>query len=120
MRAVWTGQQKANELNNGKQDSPKQCSYEDEKSLWQWLRRQLLKRNKGELTEEQIYRLSEIGMDWLNSRERAWQVRYEKAKAYSEQTGNLDAALGYKCEDQYALGRWLYDQRKHWDKLTSK
>ena len=99
---------------------PKQCRNEAEKSLWQWLRRQLLKRNKGELTEEQVGRLSEIGMDWLNSRERAWQVGYEKAKSYSAQTGDLDVALGYRCEDNYSLGRWLYEQRKHWDKLNSK
>ncbi|MBR3734957.1 MAG: helicase associated domain-containing protein, partial [Lachnospiraceae bacterium] len=25
-----------------------------------------------------------------------------------------------RCEDNYSLGRWLYEQRKHWDKLNSK
>ncbi|GEM_PF-6546937 len=50
---------------------PKQCNNSDELHLCQWLKRQCLKFKKGELSVSCIERLTAIGMDWLNTDERA-------------------------------------------------
>ena len=96
---------------------PKQCKNSDELHICQWLRRQLLKRNAGKLEQEKIDRLTAIGMDWQNSRERAWNRGYTKAKEYHEANGNLNVVVGYVCEDGYPLGEWLHSQRTHRKRL---
>lgn len=45
---------------------PKQCNNEDELKICRWLRRQQLKRKENKLSEEQINKLTEIGMDWMD------------------------------------------------------
>ncbi len=97
---------------------PKQCKDDNELQICRWLRRQLLKKNEGKLDNERISRLSAIGMDWLNSNERAWERGFSKAKEYSEANGNLDVITGYVCEDGYPLGEWLHSQRTHRNRLT--
>ena len=96
---------------------PKQCQTPDELHICQWLRRQLLKRNAGKLEQKNIDRLTAIGMDWQNSRERAWNRGYTKAKEYHEANGNLNVVVGYVCEDGYPLGEWLHSQRTHRKRL---
>ena len=96
---------------------PKQCQTPDELHICQWLRRQLLKRNAGKLEQKNIDRLTAIGMDWQNSRERAWNRGYTKAKEYHAINGNLNVVVSYVCEDGFPLGEWLHSQRTHRKRL---
>ena len=96
---------------------PKYCHNATEVRICQWLRRQLIKRNEGKLEQERIERLSAIGMDWLNSNERAWERGYGKAKEYYETNGNLAVKTSYVCDDGYPLGEWLHSQRTHRERL---
>lgn len=96
---------------------PKHCKTKAELHICQWLRRQLIKRNEGKLEQERIDRLSAIGMDWLNTNERAWERGYGKAKEYYEVNGNLEVKVSYVCADGYPLGEWLHSQRTHRKRL---
>ena len=96
---------------------PKHCKDQAELHICQWLRRQLIKRNEGKLEQDRIDRLSAIGMDWLNTNERAWERGYGKAKEYYEVNGNLEVKVSYVCADGYPLGEWLHSQRTHRKRL---
>lgn len=96
---------------------PKQCKTKEELQICQWLRRQLIKRNDGKLEQDRIDRLTAIGMDWLNSNERAWKHGYERAKEYCEVYGHLNVKVSYVCDDGYPLGEWLHSQRTHKKRL---
>lgn len=65
-------------------------------------------------------RLTAIGMDWMNSVERAWDRGYSRAKNYYETNGNLNVIVSYVCPDGYPLGEWLHTQRKHRSRLTEE
>lgn len=99
---------------------PKQCKDQEELRICQWLRRQLIKRNKGQLTNEQIDRLSSIGMDWLTANERTWQRGYLHAKHYRETFGHLNVIVSFVCDDGYPLGEWLHTQRKQRNTLSAE
>ena len=64
------------------------------------------------LTGEQIRLLDAIGMDWRSPAERAWETKYEAAKAYYEAHGNLEMPKEYKAEDGKGVRRWVQEQRK--------
>lgn len=99
---------------------PKQCKNSEELHICQWLRRQLLKRNAGKLEQDKIERLTSIGMDWQNSRERTWNRGYNKAKEYYALNGNLNVVTSYVCEDGYPLGEWLHSQKTHCKRLSEE
>lgn len=99
---------------------PKQCKTKDELHICQWLRRQLLKRNEGKLSQERIDRLTAIGMDWLNSVERGWYQGYSHAKEYRDTFGNLNVIVSYVAPDGYPLGEWLHSQRTHRKRLSGE
>lgn len=99
---------------------PKQCNNEDDLKICRWLRRQLIKQRNNELSNEQFERLTAIGMDWMNSIERAWDRGYSRAKAYYETNGDLNVIVSYVCPDGYPLGEWLHTQRKHRSRLTEE
>jgi len=96
---------------------PKQCVSDADLKICRWLRRQLLKKNDGQLSEDRISKLTAIGMDWLNSNERAWERGFSRAKAYYEENGNLNVIVSYVCSDGYPLGEWLHSQRTHKKRL---
>ena len=93
----------------------KYCS-SDGLRVGDWIRR--LKRSrsgkgKGKaLTEEQIYRLDQIGMIWQDKYEAAWEKGYQAAKQYLDTHGNLDVPPSYTDETGYRLGGWIADQRE--------
>ena len=99
---------------------PKQCKNSDELHLCQWLRKQLLKYKDGKLSQSCINRLSAIGMDWQNPRERAWNRGYEKAKEYCNTHGDLNVVVSYVCEDGFPLGEWLHSQKIHKKRLSDE
>ena len=99
---------------------PKQCETREETLLCQWLRRQLLRRNDGKMPQEQINRLSAIGMDWMNSVERGWYRGYSHAKEYRDVYGDLNVIVTYVAPDGYPLGEWLHSQRTHRKRLSDE
>ncbi len=96
---------------------PKQCKTKEEHLMCQWLRRQLLRRNDGKMPQHQIDKLSDIGMDWLNSIERSWVRGITHAQSYHSAHGHLDVVTTFVCDDGYPLGEWLHSQRTHRKRL---
>ena len=104
--------------------------YEDGFKLGQWIskQRQVYKGNgNGKLTEEQIRLLKEIGMRFENiDLMQEWMKKYELAKKYYEQYGNLEVKTKFvtldgvtelkegdpRYEDGFNLGRWIIRQRQ--------
>lgn len=97
---------------------PKQCITKEDQLLCQWLRRQLLRRNAGKMPQDQIVKLTDIGMDWLNAVERTWARGLSHAQAYQAAHGDLNVPVSFVCEDGYPLGEWLHSQRTHRKRLS--
>lgn len=51
-------------------------------------------------------------MDWLNSKERAWNRGYTKAKEYHAANGNLNVVASYVCDDGFPLGEGLHTHKE--------
>lgn len=66
------------------------------------------------LTEEQIERLNSIGMIW-DKLEDQWNKKYELAKRYFEENGNLRILQGQKIDD-IDIGTWLNNQVCNYNK----
>ena len=73
---------------------------------------------RGNLTSEQIDRLTAIGMRWKTKSELAWDAGYDHAKAYYDAHGSADVPLNYVCDDGYKLGQWLSKCREKYAKNT--
>lgn len=83
-----------------------------------WIRRQrALRAGKAKTgvppTEEQIARLDEIGMNWKNHSESAWDRGYKATLAYYQEHGNIDVPTTYVTPTGYRLGAWLADRREN-------
>lgn len=109
------GQAKRYAKAHGNLDVPP--DYRTEEGVWlgKWVYEQRKARQgKGpsSLTGEQIRLLDAIGMDWRSPAERAWETKYEAAKAYYEAHGNLEMPKEYKAEDGKGVRRWVQEQRK--------
>ena len=76
--------------------------------LGDWVSNQREKYRAGTLDEERRTRLEEIGMRW--ELPDSWERRYELAKMYSEENGNLNVPHDYIAEGVW-LGKWLDEQR---------
>ena len=66
---------------------------------------------KGRLTDDQIHRLSRIGMVWDSAQDEQWMRYYAAAKTYFEQNGNLRVSKRYETDDGLKLGIWVVNQR---------
>lgn len=66
----------------------------------------------GNLNENQIERLDEIGMLCDDKFTRAWENGFEHAKAYFVRNGNLDVPTMFVCGDGFKLGAWIVNQRE--------
>ena len=78
------------------------------------------KRGGRSLTEEQIHRLSAIGMQWKSIQESAWERGLAEARAYAQEHGSLDAPYSYVSPSGFKLGVWHTKCREKYaaDKLT--
>ena len=88
----------------------KRYKTEDGLSLGEWLVEQRQIRNgtaKGYLTEEQIGKLDDIGMEWEPRADRSWREGFGHAEEYYREHGDLDMTADHICADGYALGRWI-------------
>ncbi len=58
------------------------------------------------LSREQIARLNALGMIWDKDNITLWNHKFDLARAYYEEHGNLDIPVAY-CVDNVKLGRWI-------------
>lgn len=74
------------------------------------------------LTQEQIKRLEDIGMDWKSVAERAWEIRFEAVLSFYEEHGHLEIPKDYVLSDGRKIGDWLIKQRRYYreGKLTAE
>ena len=79
--------------------------------LGQWVASQQWAYPKGKLTDEQVERLSRIGMYWGNRNDRQWNEGYQEARRYFDAHGDLNVPAGYVSPDGYNLGNWVKRQR---------
>lgn len=111
---------------NGNLSVPVAYVTKDGMRLGRWLANQKQAYAGGSLPQQKIARLETLGMQW-NSNDAQWNVCYEAAKRYFEETGNLDVPTGYVSPDGIALGKWVARQQYVWknpeksnSKLTSE
>ena len=83
--------------------------------LGDWVSNQREKYRAGTMPPERRAGLEEIGMRW--ELPDPWERRYELARMYREENGNLNVPADYITEGVW-LGRWLDEQRKKRDQLT--
>ena len=69
-------------------------------------------RDRQRLTEEQIARLSKIGMVWGTTNDIAWNAKYMEAKAFFEEHGHLRVPANYVTANGTSLGVWITSQRR--------
>lgn len=86
-----------------------EASCKDFSALSRWIIVQRRYYNDGKLTQEQIDKLSAIGMIWCL--DDPWEIGYTHAKEYFEQNGNLSISRGYRSSDGYSLFSWISNQR---------
>lgn len=97
---------------HGDLEVPPQYKAGDDIWLGKWVQVQRQLYKQGKLDRDKYRRLDAIGMRWLSVNELKWQVGYNHAAEYYAEHGNLDVNVNYKCQDRFALGIWLRDQRK--------
>ena len=85
-----------------------------------WLRRVRRIRKNGGLSTEQIQRLDEIGIVWLDAYEQGWENGFQHAAQYQKEHGNLDVPSTYVCEDGFRLGSWLRRHKMNGEKYGIK
>ena len=64
----------------------------------------------GNLTEEKIRRLEEIGMIW-NVSDSSWEEALDELRAYYREHGNLDVKARYISPSGFKLGNWVRNAR---------
>ena len=62
------------------------------------------------LSAGQIEQLNALGMEWEKERLTLWNMKFELAREYYEQHGNLDVPVAY-CVEGVKLGRWISNIR---------
>lgn len=90
----------------------------DGKNLSRWLITQRKYRAAGKLTQDQIERLSAIGMVWQFHD--PWENGFSHARSYYEAQGNLLVPMTYICQDGFALGSWIHNQRSNYANSDKK
>lgn len=83
--------------------------------LSSWVQRQ--RRDKGELTSDQIRQLDSIGFSWDPFAE-LWEEGFEGLKEFREHTGHCVVQSGIKTQSGGELKSWVTRQRKIRQKLT--
>ena len=96
---------------NGNLNIPRSYVTAAGERLGQWVESQQWAYPKGKLTEEQVERLSRIGMYWGNRNDRKWNEGYQEAKRYFDAHGDLNVPAEYVSPGGYNLGNWVKRQR---------
>jgi hypothetical protein len=88
-----------------------QAGWKENPALASWVDRQRLRQKKGDLTEEQIRRLENLGFvwDWQSIKgDETWLKWYERMKAFKQQCGHCNPGT---YGDDVPLARWAVAQR---------
>ena len=93
-----------------------QITANDSVPLSVWLRKQREQYAENKLTDEQIQKLNELGMQWTT--DDPWEIGFTHAEEYFRTHHELLLAGQYVCDDGYRLGTWLSNQRGKYDKGT--
>ena len=108
-------QAKAYSERYGSLDIPRTYKTEDGFLLGLWVaaqRRSRTAKGKGkQLSQEQIDKLSAIGMAWDGTFDTQWQSAYARAEEYYKQNGDLNIPYVYCTPDGYQLGKWIARQK---------
>ncbi len=81
---------------------------------WIFTQRQVhSKKRNGILTPEQIEKLESIGMVWDNRYDTVWNSRFQAAKVYYEEHGDLFVPASYVTDDGMKLGVWISNLRAY-------
>ena len=91
-----------------------QITTNDSVPLSVWLRKQRELYAGNKLTDEQIRKLDELGMQWTV--DDPWEIGFRHAEEYFRTHQELLSAGQYVCEDGYRLGKWLNNQRTKYAK----
>ena len=95
----------------GNLNIPIDCKTPEGLTLGRWLPVQRQYRREGRLSEEQVHRLTEIGIAW-EPRRSQWETMFAAAEAYCQENGNLDVPAAYQTKDGLNLGKWIRRQRE--------
>jgi superfamily II DNA or RNA helicase len=89
--------------------------------LGAWLSAQRAARNRGEVPDERVRLLDELGMTW-DLLEAAWTAAYGELRAFKEQHGHFEVPVTYRTADGIRLSEWQGTQRDagRAGKLTSE
>ena len=82
-------------------------------TLGSWIQTQRRVRSgavTGNLTDEKVRKLDEIGMIW-DTRDQSWNEALAGLQAYYSEHGNLDIKARYETPDGFKLGRWISNLR---------
>ena len=81
--------------------------------LWLSRMRRAYERREGyNISDEQIEKLTELGMVWGIRPVRKWERGYAAAKKYYEENGDLNVPSRYVDGSGYRLGDWVSNQRE--------
>jgi hypothetical protein len=87
----------------------------DNFQLGVWVYNQKKRRQNGELSDEQIKRLSKIGMEWDNTKERKnarlYEIGFEHLEQFISENGVEKIRATTVCKDGYKLGNWVMNCR---------
>ena len=83
---------------------------EDDYQLGKWVSNLRSKYKRGELTEEQIQMLEDLGMIW-DKYSRKWEINFQAAEEYFHSHGNLRVPHNYRTSNGISLGIWIANQR---------
>ena len=64
----------------------------------------------GNLTEEKVRKLNEIGMVW-DTKNQSWNEALTELQVYYKEHGNLDIKARYETANGFKLGRWISNLR---------
>ena len=72
----------------------------------------------GKLSDEQIKRLENIGMDWLSPVERAWENGFQNVESYVRKNNTTRIPATYRNDKGEYVGMWLRRQVEKKEKLS--
>lgn len=91
-----------------------QITANDSVPLSVWLRKQRELYAGNKLTDGQIRKLDELGMQWAV--DDPWEIGFGHAEEYFRIHQELSSAGQYVCADGYRLGKWISNQREKYAK----
>ena len=95
---------------NGDADVNAKYVTSDEYQLGKWVSNLRSKYKRGELSQDQIQTLEEMGMIW-DKHSRKWEINFKAAEEYFSYHGNLRVPHNYRTPNGISLGVWIANQR---------